>query len=155
MLDPSLTRAHAGRHPRPVLCYVTILLLTLTTAMFGQSTQNPKSTSPSPDAQSAPGKPADEKLQPKPDDSAPSMAALMQLNNALEGLAAKVSPAVVQILVTGYGPMHEENRTADCSHRSPACRRLRRHRRFRRLHHDQRPRRRRRAAHSRRLASAR
>src|SRR5580700_5400330 len=36
---------------------------------------------------------------------------LMQLNNALEGLAAKVSPAVVQILVTGYGPLHEENRT--------------------------------------------
>ncbi|MFZ3189064.1 MAG: trypsin-like peptidase domain-containing protein, partial [Candidatus Sulfotelmatobacter sp.] len=111
MLDPSLTRARAGRHPRPVLCYVTILLLTLTTAMFGQSTQNPKSTSPSTDAQSAPGKPADEKLQPKPDDSAPSMAALMQLNNALEGLAAKVSPAVVQILVTGYGPIHEENHT--------------------------------------------
>ncbi|MGB9360227.1 MAG: trypsin-like peptidase domain-containing protein, partial [Candidatus Sulfotelmatobacter sp.] len=45
------------------------------------------------------------------DDSAPSMAALMQLNNALEGLAAKVSPAVVQILVTGYGPIHEENHT--------------------------------------------
>ncbi len=111
MLDPSLSRAYAGRHPRTVLCYVTILLLTLTTAMFGQSTRNQKSTSPGTDAQPAPGKPADEKLQPKPDDSAPSMAALMQLNNALEGLAAKVSPAVVQILVTGYGPAHEENRT--------------------------------------------
>jgi serine protease Do len=35
----------------------------------------------------------------------------MQINNALEGLAAKVSPAVVQILVTGYGPLHEENRS--------------------------------------------
>ena len=35
----------------------------------------------------------------------------MQINNALEGLAAKVSPAVVQILVTGYGPLHEESRT--------------------------------------------
>jgi serine protease Do len=34
----------------------------------------------------------------------------MQLNNALEGLAAKVSPAVVQILVTGFGTQHEENR---------------------------------------------
>jgi serine protease Do len=34
----------------------------------------------------------------------------VQLNNALEGLAAKVSPAVVQILVTGYGTQHEENR---------------------------------------------
>jgi serine protease Do len=54
---------------------------------------------------------AQEKTQPKPDESATASAALMQLNNALEGLAAKVSPAVVQILVTGYGPLHEESRT--------------------------------------------
>ena len=32
---------------------------------------------------------------------------LIQLNGALETLAAKVSPAVVQILVTGYGPLRE------------------------------------------------
>lgn len=32
---------------------------------------------------------------------------LVQLNSALESLAARVSPAVVQILVTGYGPLHE------------------------------------------------
>src|SRR5258707_851389 len=32
---------------------------------------------------------------------------LVQLNGALETLAAKVSPAVVQILVTGYGPLRE------------------------------------------------
>ena len=55
--------------------------------------------------------PAQEKPQPKPDESASAAAALMQINNALEGLAAKVSPAVVQILVTGYGPLHEEGRT--------------------------------------------
>src|SRR6202790_2283173 len=36
---------------------------------------------------------------------------LVQLNGALESLAAKVSPAVVQILVTGYGPLREENRS--------------------------------------------
>lgn len=36
---------------------------------------------------------------------------LVQLNSALEGLAAKVSPAVVQILVTGFGPVHEEDRS--------------------------------------------
>jgi serine protease Do len=36
---------------------------------------------------------------------------LIQLNGALETLAAKVSPAVVQILVTGYGPLREENRS--------------------------------------------
>jgi serine protease Do len=32
---------------------------------------------------------------------------LVQLNGALESLAARVSPAVVQILVTGYGPLRE------------------------------------------------
>jgi serine protease Do len=36
---------------------------------------------------------------------------LVQLNSALEGLAAKVSPAVVQILVTGFGELHEEDRS--------------------------------------------
>ena len=39
-----------------------------------------------------------------------SSQALAQFNDALEALAAKVSPAVVQILVTGYGSLHEENR---------------------------------------------
>jgi serine protease Do len=37
--------------------------------------------------------------------------ALENLNNALESLAAKVSPAVVQILVTGYGSLNEEDRS--------------------------------------------
>jgi serine protease Do len=36
---------------------------------------------------------------------------LVQLNGALESLAARVSPAVVQILVTGYGPLREEERS--------------------------------------------
>ncbi len=36
---------------------------------------------------------------------------LVQLNGALENLAARVSPAVVQILVTGYGPLREEDRS--------------------------------------------
>jgi serine protease Do len=36
---------------------------------------------------------------------------LVQLNSALEGLAAKVSPAVVQILVTGYGQARDESRS--------------------------------------------
>src|SRR5580704_2484480 len=37
-------------------------------------------------------------------------AVLKDLNSALEGLVARVSPAVVQILVTGYGPVEESNR---------------------------------------------
>ncbi len=36
---------------------------------------------------------------------------LVQLNGALESLAARVSPAVVQILVTGYGPLRQEDRS--------------------------------------------
>src|SRR5258708_5392375 len=36
---------------------------------------------------------------------------LVQLNGALEGLAAKVSSGVVQILVSGYGPAHEDTRS--------------------------------------------
>jgi serine protease Do len=36
---------------------------------------------------------------------------LVQLNGALESLAAKVAPAVVQILVTGYGPLREQDRS--------------------------------------------
>jgi serine protease Do len=54
--------------------------------------------------------PAEEKPQPRPQESA-SIQTLSQFNDALESLAARVSPAVVQILVTGYGPLHEENRT--------------------------------------------
>jgi serine protease Do len=67
--------------------------------------------SPAQNPQSSAAAPLQNKMQAKPDESAAANAALMQLNNALEGLAAKVCPAVVQILVTGYGPLHEEDRT--------------------------------------------
>lgn len=40
-----------------------------------------------------------------------SSGVLVQLNRALEGLAAKVSPAVVQIVVTGFGPVQEEDKS--------------------------------------------
>ena len=43
--------------------------------------------------------------------NATPLATLSQLNADLEALAAKVSPAVVQILVTGFGPLKEEDRT--------------------------------------------
>src|SRR5579872_4244609 len=36
---------------------------------------------------------------------------LQQLNSALESLTAKVSPAVVQVLVTGYGAVEQTNRS--------------------------------------------
>jgi serine protease Do len=94
-------QARSQRRPR-VIGHIAALVLVSTAAL---SAQQPPSQKPAAD------KPAQEKQQPKPDESAAAAAALMQINNAMEGLAAKVSPAVVQILVTGYGPLHEENRT--------------------------------------------
>jgi serine protease Do len=38
-------------------------------------------------------------------------AVLRQLNSAIEQLTARISPAVVQVLVTGYGPVEENNRS--------------------------------------------
>jgi serine protease Do len=52
-------------------------------------------------------RPAERKSKASAEDS---FQTLVQLNDALEALAARVSPAVVQILVTGYGPLREEDR---------------------------------------------
>jgi len=86
--------------------YFQTAALFLLTPTFLMSQQPPDRTPAIPST-----KPTPEKPQPKPDESATASAALLQINNALEGLAAKVGPAVVQILVTGYGPLHEDNRT--------------------------------------------
>lgn len=65
-------------------------------------------------AQTAAGNPEAAKkadsTKPQAPGNAEAANVLAQLNSALEGLAAKVSPAVVQILVTGYGQLHEEDR---------------------------------------------
>jgi serine protease Do len=103
MFDPPLYRDRGIRCPRPLI-QVAAVVLALTTCAVSQQ-------SPAPAAKVETGKSTQEKPQPKPDESKAAMAALLQINNALEGLAAKVSPAVVQILVTGYGTSHEESRT--------------------------------------------
>ncbi|MFZ0317612.1 MAG: trypsin-like peptidase domain-containing protein [Candidatus Sulfotelmatobacter sp.] len=90
--------------PRP-LCTHAILLTAAALLLASTSlllAQQPSSKTPT--------EPPAEKPQPHPDESASAAASLVQLNNALEGLAAKVSPAVVQILVTGYGTQHEQSR---------------------------------------------
>src|ERR1700683_1605777 len=104
MLNSFISRAHA-KSRLEFIVRTTILLLAATFALA----QNPSNSTPA--SKLEPDKPGQEKMQPKPDESAAAMASLAQFNNALEGLAAKVSPAVVQILVTGYGPLHEENRS--------------------------------------------
>ncbi|MCU1303883.1 MAG: peptidase and chymotrypsin/Hap [Candidatus Sulfotelmatobacter sp.] len=91
--------------PRKFLRALAILLILPTTGLLAQTSPSQKSTTNNSPTKETAQKPT------KPDESASASASLVQLNNALEGLAAKVSPAVVQILVTGYGPAHEENRT--------------------------------------------
>jgi serine protease Do len=44
-------------------------------------------------------------------DSVSATRSLVEFSDALEALAAKVAPAVVQVLVTGYAPIHEEDRS--------------------------------------------
>src|ERR1700678_4845743 len=109
MPGPFSYRAYAGRRSRLLICLIA-LFLSSTTLLMSQQSSGQKPGNPTPATNLPEGSP-EEKTQPRPDESASASAALVQLNNALEGLAAKVSPAVVQILVTGYAPLHEENRT--------------------------------------------
>ena len=63
----------------------------------------PNQASPSPPEPTSSPKPGTQ--------TSPAPNILVELNGALEELASKVSPAVVQIVVTGYGPLHEEERS--------------------------------------------
>src|SRR5579859_5566839 len=69
------------------------------TGALAQTSQKPPVPTPAQKAATAEAKPAE----------VPNV--LVQLNGALENLAARVSPAVVQILVTGFGPLREEDRS--------------------------------------------
>ncbi|HEY6763984.1 MAG TPA: trypsin-like peptidase domain-containing protein [Candidatus Sulfotelmatobacter sp.] len=89
--------------------YFSVVLLFVTVQCFSQSsTEKNKPTPP-------PTKPSSQKAQaakPATPPAAPETpTVLAELNGALEGLAAKVSPAVVQILVTGFGSVREEDRS--------------------------------------------
>ncbi|MGD1078507.1 MAG: trypsin-like peptidase domain-containing protein [Candidatus Sulfotelmatobacter sp.] len=83
-----------------------ILILAIYLAAIADA---PAQTSPKPAAQ----EPAQKKVSPETVEAKPNEppSVLVQLNGALETLAAKVSPAVVQILVTAYGPLREEDRS--------------------------------------------
>jgi serine protease Do len=100
----------------PASCFLrfhfpTTALFLLTTTLLMLQQLPAQQSNPTAATKLAQEKSVEQKPQPKPDESSSAASALLQINNALEGLAAKVSPAVVQILVTGYGPLHEENRT--------------------------------------------
>jgi len=96
---------HKCRHTKLGFTVLVTAVLILVGAAVAQ-------TSPSGSAQSssAAGKSHGEKNAPDAK-TADSGAVLGQLNMALQELAAKVSPAVVQVLVTGYGPARDEDRS--------------------------------------------
>jgi len=110
MLGIPISRTDTLRRYRPFIVYPASVVLAFQIFLPNQATgQKNTNSTPAPKAETTTG--PQEKFPAKPDESNSAMAALAQLNNALEGLAAKVSPAVVQILVTGYGPLHDDNRT--------------------------------------------
>jgi len=86
------------------------LFLLLWLALVSSSAQSQGTNSPVP-AQKVENETGAQKAQKVEARAAETPSVLIQLNSALQSLASKVSPAVVQILVTGYGPIHEEDRS--------------------------------------------
>jgi serine protease Do len=93
-------------------CLLAVIWLAVVVSVQAQNT-HPASgsaqTEPTSAQKSQAGSPKSNSSEAK--GSEPSRV-LVQLNVALESLAAKVSPAVVQILVTGYGPLKEDRSQA-------------------------------------------
>jgi len=95
-------------------CVVVVILGLLTIPSNAQltstkSTANPQGTTKS----SVPSKanPVTEMGKAVGERSSAAPPVLQQLNTALQDLVAKVSPAVVQVLVTGYGTIEQSNRS--------------------------------------------
>ncbi|MGD0567775.1 MAG: trypsin-like peptidase domain-containing protein [Candidatus Sulfotelmatobacter sp.] len=103
MLDPCSAHAFAKCRLRRFISQLMAVVLASTAFLPAQEPAAQRPGSP------GPGTGAAEASKASPDERA--LMPLVQLNNALESLAAKVSPAVVQILVTGYGPLKEEDKT--------------------------------------------
>ena len=86
-----------------------LVVLAIFLSVASQAQSAPRKTDPAPAKNAT--KPASAPTGHVPDTQAGDHSVLAQLNGDLERLAAKVSPAVVQILVTGYGPLKEEDRS--------------------------------------------
>lgn len=95
-------RVKKGLKAGPSQLALPIVLLVATAAASAQNVSAPGAKPSAPSQQD--GKAA-QML------GASSSTALAQLNSELESLAVRVSPAVVQILVTGYGPVSQESRS--------------------------------------------
>jgi len=89
--------------PPKLRLYVLITLVFAATCSLGQqpSSNSPQRKAPKPELEVSPA--------PAPANLA-SPQVLQQLNSALESLVARVSPAVVQIQVSGFGALSESSR---------------------------------------------
>jgi serine protease Do len=96
----------ANRWSRRLIDYTIVFFLASVPYLTAQQQPAQKLPNPTPAT-----KVIDGKSKANVESPAASAETLAQFNDALESLAAKVSPAVVQILVTGYGPLHDESRT--------------------------------------------
>src|ERR1700722_2198653 len=110
MPTPDFTSRCSSRQVFRFFCFLPAVLAVAPAVAKAQAQTKSEQSS------SSPAKPSSPEKHPAPTKGTPEAAAqtpevLVQLNSALEGLAAKVSPAVVQILVTGYGQLHEEDRS--------------------------------------------
>jgi serine protease Do len=96
--------------------YVPIALTLLLAFIFASSpralaqTGSQKASNPAPSSSMQSSKSQIGKA-PGESNAAEQPGVLKQLNGELESLASHVAPAVVQILVTGYGPVKEEDRS--------------------------------------------
>jgi serine protease Do len=92
------------------LCWIPALVLSafpvLSLAQGDSAAQATKPTNPQ--QKTSPAAELGKAASPRPPEAP---AVLQQLNTALEALVAKVSAAVVQIQVTGYGAIEESNRS--------------------------------------------
>ena len=105
--DPALKRR--ATFSRPSGTTALILLLVFANSLgFAQQPMGKAKTSKSSDKPKAASASASDSHAPDAR-SSDNPDILRQMNSALEELAARVSPAVVQIQTTGYGPLHESD----------------------------------------------
>jgi serine protease Do len=96
-----------SRPAHTILPLLALLVVATAVCLPAQDKPSPKSRSA---GDVALPKKSSEASAEKPADHAETPETLRQLNSALEGLASKVSQGVVQILVSGYGPVEESSR---------------------------------------------
>ncbi|MGB6500570.1 MAG: trypsin-like peptidase domain-containing protein, partial [Thermoplasmata archaeon] len=100
-------RPRAGHFRDSVVTIVSLTVFAVATGLAAAQTASPTPSAKQPAQQAESGTPgSNEEAKPSEPPSA-----LLQLNSDLQSLAARVSPAVVQILVTGYGPLRDEDRS--------------------------------------------